>query len=112
MKRVLPVLLLLLPLSAFASGPFTSLHPEEHEPDAVQKGSPDPYNGLISEVQEQLIALGFDPGPVNGDWNTKTQAALAQFQLSRILPAGGQLDEQTLSELGVQRQDLSAAAGN
>jgi peptidoglycan hydrolase-like protein with peptidoglycan-binding domain len=71
--------------------------------------SQDPYTGFISEVQERLRALGFDAGPVNGDFGEKTQAALAQFQLSRIIPASGQLDDQTLDELGVQRP-LSATA--
>ena len=64
------------------------------------------HSDLISQVQEKLNALGFDAGPVNGDWNAKTQAALAQFQLSLIIPAGGQLDEQTLMELGVERAPL------
>jgi hypothetical protein len=63
----------------------------------------DPYDGFIREVQEELRALGFYAGPVNGDFGEKTQAALAQFQLSRVIPASGQLDDQTLSELGLQR---------
>ena len=109
MKRLV-LLCLLAPLSALASGPFTSLHPEEHLPDAVEQPSSDPYTGFISKVQEKLHALGFDPGPVNGDLNAKTQAALAQFQLSRTVPAGGQLDDQTLAELGVARDDAAAGA--
>lgn len=109
MKRLI-LLCLLAPLAALASGPFTSLHPEEHLPDAVEQPSSDPYTGFISKVQEELQALGFDPGPVNGDLNAKTQAAIAQFQLSRVIPAGGQLDELTLQELGVERPSESAAA--
>jgi len=61
-------------------------------------------------VQEKLRALGFDAGPVNGDFGTKTQAALAQFQLTASLPVSGQLDDPTLDELGVQR-DADASAG-
>jgi peptidoglycan hydrolase-like protein with peptidoglycan-binding domain len=68
--------------------------------------------GFISEVQEKLRALGFDAGPVNGDFGSKTQAALAQFQLSRTIPASGQLDNETLDELGVKRTDEGAAAGS
>lgn len=70
-----------------------------------------PYKGLISEVQEKLRELGFDPGPTNGDLGFDTQAALAQFQLSRTIPAGGQLDDLTLDELGVKRQQEGAAVG-
>jgi len=109
--RQLLLALLFTPLAAFASGPFTSLHPEEFIPSATETGSPDIYQGFVSQVQEKLIELGFDAGPVNGDFGEKTQAALAQFQLSRTIPAGGQLDDLTLGELGVKRPEPSAAAG-
>lgn len=82
--------LLLLPLGAFAADP-------------VEQVSADPYTGFISAVQEKLRSLGFEVGPVNGDFGGKTQAALAQFQLSRTIPASGQLDKETLSELGLER---------
>ena len=72
--------------------------------------SSDPYTGFISEVQQELRKLGFDAGPVNGDFGAQTQAALAQFQLSRTIPASGQLDDVTLQELGVRRQEAGAAA--
>jgi len=65
---------------------------------------------FVKEAQERLNALGFDAGAVNGDFGPQTQAALAQFQLSRTLPASGQLDAETSLELGVAR-DASAAAG-
>ena len=70
----------------------------------------DAYTGFVTEVQEKLHALGFDAGPVNGELSPQTQAALAQFQLSRVIPAGGQLDDLTLDELGVQRPDTTSAA--
>lgn len=108
---VAAAVLLLAPLGAIAAGPFTSLHPEEAHPDPTGKSSPDPYTGFISRVQEKLRALGFDAGPANGDFGAKTQAALAQFQLSRTIPASGQLDDPTLAELGVARDDAQASAG-
>jgi hypothetical protein len=111
MKRWFTVLLV-FPLSAIASGPFTAIHPEEHVPDPVEQASADPFTDYIGQVQERLRALGFDAGPVNGDFGFKTQAALAQFQLSLNIPASGQLDDQTLDELGVQRPEMSAAAGD
>ena len=110
MKRLILVLLF-APLTAFASGPFTSLHPEEFVPAAADTGGPGVYQDFISQVQEKLNALGFDAGKPNGDFGAKTQAALAQFQLSRTIPAGGQLDELTLDELGLQPPQPSAAAG-
>lgn len=89
---------------------ITSLHPEEAYPDnAPPLTSPGPYTGFMKEVQQKLHQLGFDAGPVSGDFGAKTQAALAQFQLSRDLPVSGMLDQQTLSELGVKRDEQAAA---
>ena len=104
------LLILLLPLAAHA-GPFTGIHPEEQYPDPQVRASSDPYSGLISQAQEKLLALGFAAGPVNGAFSTKTQAALAQFQLTSQIPVSGQLDEQTLAELGIAR-DADASAGS
>ena len=65
---------------------------------------------FIKDVQKRLTELGFYAGPVNGDFGPQTQAALAQFQLSNVLPASGQIDVETALELGVSR-DASAASG-
>ena len=102
--------IVLAPVAAAAGGSFTSLHPEEAIPDPAPQVSAGPYDDFIKRVQEKLRGLGFDAGPVNGDFGEKTQAALAQFQLSRTIPASGQLDDQTLAELGVARDDAAAGA--
>jgi len=93
--------MLVMPLGGLAADALTSLHPEEAYPDNTRQVSPDRYTDLNKRVQEKLHALGFDAGPVNGEFDSKTQAALAQFQLSAALPASGQLDDRTLAELGV-----------
>src|SRR5688572_20618404 len=102
--------IVLAPVAAAAGGSFTSLHPEEAIPDPAPQVSAGPYDDFIKRVQERLRALGFDAGPVNGDFGEKTQAALAQFQLSMNLPAGGQLDELTLAHLGVRDYPVAAGA--
>jgi peptidoglycan hydrolase-like protein with peptidoglycan-binding domain len=109
--RSLTFVLLLAPMAASAAGAFTSLHPEEAYPDPFQAGSADPYTGFITQVQEKLRQLGFDAGPANGDFGAKTQTALGQFQLANNLPASGQLDDQTLAALGVQREVAQASTG-
>ena len=112
---VVAAFLLVTPFGAAAAGPFTSIHPEEAYPDPSQAASADPYTGFITQVQEKLRQLGFDAGPANGDFGAKTQTALGQFQLSRNVPASGQLDDQTLAELGVRRdiaQATDASAGS
>lgn len=78
--------------------------PAEAIPDNLPRmTAPGPYDDMIKQVQEKLNGLGFDAGPVNGDFGEKTQAALAQFQLANLLPASGALDDATMKELGVER---------
>ena len=102
-RALAAVVLLLAPALTLSSGPFTSLHPEEASPNPEVPADFDPYADLVSEVQRGLRARGFDPGPVNGDFGSKTQAALAQFQLSALSPVSGSLDDATLAELGIER---------
>ena len=110
LRTLFVALLLISPLAAHPAGPFTALHPEAAYPDPVDKPSPDAFSGFITRVQEKLRELGFEAGPPNGDFGAKTQAALAQFQLSRTIPASGQLDDETLAELGVARDSPQATA--
>lgn len=91
---------------ASAGNAVSDMHPEEAYPDpspqATAPASPGPFTEFFKQVQEKLNRLGFDAGPANGQFDSKTQAALVQFQLSWPLPASGSLDEPTLRALGVQ----------
>jgi peptidoglycan hydrolase-like protein with peptidoglycan-binding domain len=87
------------------------MNPEEAIPDNLPRmTAPGPYDDFIKQVQQKLNELGFDAGPVNGDFGEKTQAALAQFQLANLLPASGALDDGTLRGLGIQRPARDAEA--
>ena len=103
--------LALILTSAYGGTALSDAHPEEAYADNLPPlvTSPSPYAPLIKDVQQKLHDLGFDPGPVNGEFGTKTQAALAQFQLSQTVPASGALDDATLARLGVAR---NTAAGS
>jgi hypothetical protein len=86
----------------YQSGAFNEIHPEEAYPNNLPRlTSNGDDSELIAQVQRRLHAYGFDAGPVNGDFGSKTQAALAQFQLSQTLPVSGSLDSPTLNALGV-----------
>jgi peptidoglycan hydrolase-like protein with peptidoglycan-binding domain len=86
----------------YQSGEFNEIHPEEAYPNDLQRlTSPGDDSALIQQVQQKLRERGFDAGPANGDFGSKTQAALAQFQLSQNLPVSGGLDSPTLNALGV-----------
>lgn len=59
----------------------------------------------VAELQRQLQAAGFSPGPVDGWFGAQTQAAVRQFQASRGIAVDGWVGPQTWGEL----QDGSTA---
>src|SRR6185503_3507991 len=98
--------------------------PQSQAPAASEKSSPGSAAGgtaakkssgqnaeTVKQVQEKLAAEGHDIGEPDGKFGPKTQAALKKYQESKGLPASGQLDEKTLSELGVSA-DASASSGS
>ena len=56
-------------------------------------------DSMTRMVQEALTEKGFDPGPVDGIWGSKTKSAVMQFQESAGLTANGQIDGPTKSSL-------------
>ena len=50
-------------------------------------------------VQERLKAEGVYAGPVDGEVNAQTEAALRQYQQKQGLPVSGAADEETLKQL-------------
>lgn len=54
---------------------------------------------LIEEVQEALLALGYDVGRADGDFGTKTKQALRKLQKARGLSVTGRIDRATLAHL-------------
>jgi peptidoglycan hydrolase-like protein with peptidoglycan-binding domain len=63
---------------------------------------------LVKQVQTKLNEQGHDVGQVDGIIGPKTQKGLKEFQTSKGLSASGQIDQQTLSALGISG---SAAGG-
>jgi peptidoglycan hydrolase-like protein with peptidoglycan-binding domain len=66
---------------------------------------------VVKKVQQELKQQGFDAGPVDGQWGPLTQQGVKKFQESKDLKATGQLDQQTLSALGIQ-EESSATGGS
>lgn len=78
---------------------------------AQEERTPQAYLNSVKLVQEQLHLQGFLSGPIDGELGGDTQAALAQFQLSRNLPVTGSPDETTLAALGVEREQPASTGG-
>src|SRR5690554_7935028 len=88
---------------------------QEQAAQPAEGAGTDPYVEFVKRAQVALHQAGFDPGPINGLNEGQSQAALAQFQLSRNIPVSGMLDEQTVAELGVRQvlppRDENASSG-
>ena len=55
----------------------------------------------VMQVQQKLNKEGFDAGNADGNWGPETAEAVKNFQQKNGLPQTGQLDQQTLSKLGI-----------
>ncbi len=50
-------------------------------------------------VQQKLVQLGYDPGPVDGRWGKKTAAAVRLFQAANMLGVDGNVGAKTWAAL-------------
>lgn len=55
----------------------------------------------VRKVQQALDKDGFKAGRADGRWGSETENAVKQFQQSKQLQATGQLDQQTVADLGL-----------
>lgn len=53
----------------------------------------------VREVQRLLVRIGYRPGPVDGRFGARTQAAVIDFQHKHSLPQGGAVGSRTLLSL-------------
>jgi peptidoglycan hydrolase-like protein with peptidoglycan-binding domain len=58
--------------------------------------------GNLKLVQERLQAEGVYAGPVDGEMNAQTEAALRAYQEKQGLPVSGAADETTLKQLQLE----------
>ena len=58
-------------------------------------------NSVVSSVQSDLAAQGYNPGPADGIPGPQTEQAIAQYQQDNGMPATGQIDSTLLDSLGL-----------
>ena len=63
--------------------------------------------GKIRQVQQALDKDGFNTGRADGRWGPKTENAIKQFQQSKQIQSSGQLDQQTVADLGLDASAFS-----
>lgn len=66
---------------------------------------------IVRSVQQSLSEQGYDAGPVDGIMGPQTKEALKEFQQAQGLDASGELNEQSLAEMGLEREAAEFAAG-
>ncbi|MGY3443619.1 peptidoglycan-binding domain-containing protein [Bradyrhizobium sp. USDA 4473] len=70
--------------------------------------SPDSLSrGEIRQIQQALDKDGFKAGRTDGRWGHETENAVKQFQQSKQRQATGQLDRQTVANLGLDSSQFS-----
>lgn len=84
---------------------------QNNQKQAAQNDQPiasqDLSRGEIRKVQQALDKDGFKAGPTDGRWGRETASAVKQFQQSKQLQATGQLDRQTVADLGLDTAQFS-----
>jgi peptidoglycan hydrolase-like protein with peptidoglycan-binding domain len=90
-------------------------------PPMIEAGTPDeprPEQGQILTkdnlklVQQRLQAEGVYAGPVDGELNPQTEAALHQYQQKQGIPPSGAPDAATLKELQIDFPASRQGTGN
>lgn len=74
-----------------------------------QPGKQQLSSDQIRQAQEKLQQEGHNPGPIDGVWGPQTQAAVKEFQQAKNIQVTGQLDQQTMKELGIEEQKAGEA---
>lgn len=81
--------------------PANKTPPKPAEPEPVP-GTPIHISpGVVKLVQEKLLSMGLPVPSVSGAWGEFSAAALAEYQRKQGLDPGGDLDELTLTALGM-----------
>lgn len=70
-----------------------------------EPGAANMNKAIVVNIQEALVAKGFNPGTIDGDYGPNTQAAVAAFQEAEGLVVDGAVGPETAAALGVSLVD-------
>ncbi|ASJ71512.1 peptidoglycan-binding domain-containing protein [Granulosicoccus antarcticus] len=68
---------------------------------AALVAEPAPNETLTGQIQEKLVELGYKPGRITGKLNSRTEAAIQDFQLDNDLRIDGRATEELLNTLTI-----------
>jgi lysozyme family protein len=85
---------------AATTSPTTPVQPKPAAPPAPATTlKPGDQGAQVKVLQRALVALGYAPGAIDGDYGSSTQAAVTRFQRASALAADGVLGPKTLAAL-------------
>ncbi len=96
--------------SGAASSPKTTVTQGKSRRVLYRYGQRAPTRTRYKQIQTALAKRGFSPGPIDGQWGSKTSAALKRFEKAHDLRADGKLDSLTLIVLGLGSKRLSSVS--
>ncbi len=108
MKRIVLISLALaaVPLSACTrSAASPAYHPAAAAPPRYEQPV---STGAVYDVQRRLSELGYYRGPIDGVWGGETRSAVERFQANRRLAVSGDLNEATVTAMGLDPRRVLA----
>lgn len=83
---------------------------EVHPPASIyRRGAANMSALVITAIQTALAERGFDPGPIDGEFGPKTEAAVAAYQQAEGLTIDGEVGPETSAALGVDLKGATAS---
>ena len=90
-------------------------HQQNNPQQSAENNQPIPSQRLsrgdVRQVQQALDKDGFKAGRTAGRWGNKTASAVQQFQQSKQMQPTGQLNEQTVADLGLDTSKFPQPQG-
>ena len=75
-------------------------------PNSQAAGSGPKTSNMVAATQANLHRLGYEPGPVDGQYGARTEAAIREYQRDQGLPVDGKLSGQVALEIENQTAGL------
>jgi peptidoglycan hydrolase-like protein with peptidoglycan-binding domain len=72
---------------------------------------PDSKGDVVRDLQQALALVGYDPGPVDGDFGPTTRKALIAFQKDQNLTADGLVGPETASAINEELERKQSTGG-
>ena len=74
----------------------------------VDRASPNRTSAEISSIQEKLSRLGYEVGPVDGIFGSRTRAAIEEYERGKGIPVTGQATQELVERLSLEARDGTA----